>query len=123
MAEQGLDINEVKEWFVLESAVLGGERVLVVNDPVHREEARSEHPDMVIYSPAEVRELLDRNANPMFTRRVHKIKKLLDGEVIPRRPRNRHAARWLPQGEGYRRVLREMEEEKARRKDDEGGPE
>lgn len=83
MAERELNISDLRKWFVIESSVLGGERVLVVSDRRHLEEARAANPDLVIYYPHEVRELLTRGVAPMLCRRIHMIKKVLDGEIVP----------------------------------------
>lgn len=73
-------------WFVLKSGVLGGEHVLVVSEERHLEEAQAQHPDLVAYHPREVKELLLRKATPMRSRRIHMIKKVLDGQIVPWSP-------------------------------------
>ncbi|MBU1701033.1 MAG: hypothetical protein KJ970_13865 [Candidatus Eisenbacteria bacterium] len=77
------DIVLWQKWFVLKAGVLGGELVLVVSEEKYLEEARSKHPGLVVYFPREVKELLLRRTTPMFSRRVHMIKKVLDGVIVP----------------------------------------
>jgi len=76
-------------WHVVKSPILGGQGILILRHPVFARAARRAHPEMVVYSPAEVdvlhqhRSLTDYEA---LFRAVHLMKKTFDGVVIPSRP-------------------------------------
>jgi hypothetical protein len=77
------DNGAVQKWSVRELSILGGEPVLLVYDERYADEARAEHPGLVVYFPGEIKELLLRRATPMLSRRIHMIKKVLDGWIVP----------------------------------------
>jgi len=82
--EGNLDPKQIRKWVVVESRALGGERVLVIVDREFEEEARATHPDLVVYLGSEARALFDKGATPPMTaRRIHKIKKVFDGVIVP----------------------------------------
>lgn len=107
------DFAQRHRWFVVELGVLGGEHVLVVSDEEHVNEAESEHPGLVVYLSPEIQEMLRRLDSVAF-RRVHRIKKALDGWIVPegspwaygprRRPGHRGDGRGVQKGkeEGQR---------------------
>jgi hypothetical protein len=83
VADTDLDLLQLRKWFVLRSSVLGGECVLVVSDEAYLDEARTAHPDLVVYFPYEVKELLRQGATPAFSSRIHMIKRMFDGVIVP----------------------------------------
>ncbi|MFH0910966.1 MAG: hypothetical protein V1918_05640 [Planctomycetota bacterium] len=69
---------------VIESAVLGGERIVIALEDRFVPAARAQYPDLAVYSPSEIEEL-DRtwNGEAEFVRKVHAVKKAFNGLVLP----------------------------------------
>jgi len=69
---------------VVKPDVLGGEEVLLVERKDDLEDAQRAHPDLVAYTPRELRELERLRDHPGLVRAAHAIKKHLGASVIPR---------------------------------------
>jgi hypothetical protein len=73
-------------WYVIESRVLDGEKILLVTEKKYLKEARKEHPDKVIYFPPEIRELAKHEGSVWFkdmVKKVHMAKKEFKGWIVP----------------------------------------
>lgn len=79
----GITSAQLREWFVIQSRSLGGERILVVANPDAEEEARRAHPEMVVYMSWEVRTLLAKDTSPAFAQRFHRLKAMFDAVILP----------------------------------------
>lgn len=76
------------KWHILESSILGGERVLVLTDRAALAEARRRHPDLAIWMEPEVDEVLAATTpgdlRAAFLRSLNLAKKQLRGWVVPK---------------------------------------
>jgi hypothetical protein len=61
---EAVQLSPVAEvpWFLLESAALGGERVLILTNKTALAKARSAHPDLAVFLEPEIDELLAATA-------------------------------------------------------------
>jgi len=74
-----------RRWFVIESALLGGEWIVLVLHKKDRKAAREAHPDKVLYFPPEIEDLEQSSAgDPEFIRQAHMLKKEFNGWIVPR---------------------------------------
>jgi len=83
-------IPENVMWYVIESRLLEGEKILLVTKKKYLKQARKEHPDKVIYFTPEIEELC-RLKNDMENeshfrdglKKIHTAKKELKGWIVP----------------------------------------
>ena len=80
---QVLDADRLRRWFVVATEGLKDERILLIANPRLEDEARAAHPDLVLYMPWEVKSLLTRGTSPAFAARIHLVKKMFDGVIMP----------------------------------------
>ena len=73
---------EDEKWIVAQTPLLGDEEVVFVLDDAFAEKAREAEPGKVLYTREEIDELAKCKISPDGLRKVHKIKKLFDGEIV-----------------------------------------
>lgn len=79
MQKSGEDVM----WYVIESRLLDGEKILLVTEKKYLKEARKEHPDKVIYFPPEIRELYKFKDQKEYIKQIHLAKKEFKGWIVP----------------------------------------
>ena len=71
------------KWILLESLLLGGEKILLVFEKCDLREARAVYPDVTIYFPPEIEALIPFKGDEDLLRTVNTIKKRFKGWVVP----------------------------------------
>ena len=78
---------------LIKSDVLDGEVVLLALKKKALKRLRADYPDLVIYFPPEVNELIEQGGSPVDVKGVHSVKKLTKGWVVPKGGKRR-TERW-----------------------------
>ena len=79
----GVQHPQELDYILIRSRLLDGERIVMVFEEKVLREIREEFPDIAVYTPSEVKDLYKYRDDSEFIKRVHLVKKGVDGQIVP----------------------------------------
>ena len=87
------DILDI-DYLLLDSSLLDGETIVIAFKKKALKKIKAKYPDLVIYFPPEIQELIDQNENGEGVKKVHLVKKIFKGWIVPSKSNKGRVEKW-----------------------------